>query len=176
MTSSTITLVPLGKHQRETFIGELQAALSVAVIEESGKQKGEIIPREEVAQSLDQPGAEAFQLTPDRKAVGGAVVTADRAAGRCSLELLYLRQSCHNRGLAAWQATEARYPEAAVWDTVTPYFKKRKIHFYVKKCGFKIVEFFHSHHRDPSVSETDGIGKGNYFRFEKQLPRRQFPE
>lgn len=34
MTSSTITLVPLWKHQRETSIGELQAALSVAVIEE----------------------------------------------------------------------------------------------------------------------------------------------
>ena len=88
MTSSTITLVPLGKHQRETFIRDLQAAFSVAVIEKYGKQEGEIIPREEVAQSLDQPGAEAFQLTPDRKAVGGAVVTADRAAGRCSPELL----------------------------------------------------------------------------------------
>ena len=99
MTSSTITLVPLGKHQRETFIRDLQAAFSVAVIEESGKQKGEIIPREEVAQSLDQPGAEAFQLMPDRKAAGGAVVTADRAAGRWSPDLLYLRQFCHNRGL-----------------------------------------------------------------------------
>lgn len=95
MTSSTITLVPLGKHQRETFIGELQAALSVAVIEESGKQVGEILPREEIA----QPGAEAFQLMPDRKAAGGAVVTADRAAGRWSPDLLYLRQFCHNRGL-----------------------------------------------------------------------------
>lgn len=108
--------------------------------------------------------------------MGGAVVTADRAAGRWSPDLLYLRQSCHNRGLAAWQAIEAPYPEAAVWETVTPYFEKRKIRFYVNKCGFKIVGFFHSHHRDPSVSETDGIGKGNYFRFEKQLPRRQFPE
>lgn len=36
---------------------------------------------------------------PDRKAAGGAVVTADRAAGRWSPDLLYLRQFCHNRGL-----------------------------------------------------------------------------
>lgn len=171
MTSSEIILIPLAEDQRETFIRELQAAFAVAVIAQYGEQEGDIIPREEIEQALDQPGAEAFQILLGREAVGGAVVTADRETRRCSLDLLYLRQSCHNRGLgvAAWQAIEARYPDAAVWETITPYFEKRNIHFYVNKCGFKIVEFFNPHHRDPAVGEPDGIGRDNYFRFEKEL-------
>ena len=35
------------------------------------------------------------------------------------------------------------------WETITPYFEKRNVHFYVNKCGFHIVEFFNEHHPDP---------------------------
>jgi hypothetical protein len=33
--------------------------------------------------------------------------------------------------------------------THTLYFEQRNIHFYVNKCGFSIVEFFHPGHPDP---------------------------
>ena len=61
----------------------------------------------------------------------------------------------------------------AVWETCTPYFETRNIHFYVNICGFHIVEFFNSHHPDPHDPETgemetyeDGDGM---FRFEKLM-------
>ena len=42
-----------------------------------------------------------------------------------------------------------------MWETVTPYFEKRNIHFYVNRCGFQIVEFYNSHHPDPNELEED---------------------
>lgn len=172
MAAPSITLAPLPADRRGPFIRELQSSFAVAVVETYGPQEGEIIPRADIEQSLDRPGAEALEILLDGEAVGGAVVTADRAAGRGSLDLLYLRQTCHSRGigLAAWRAVEARYPEVVLWETITPYFEQRNIHFYVNKCGFQIVEFFNPHHRDPA-EPGGGVGRDCYFRFEKRLPR-----
>ena len=50
---------------------------------------------------------------------------------------------------------EALYPETKVWETCTPYFEKRNIHFYVNKCGFHIVEFYNEHHVDPNGLSAD---------------------
>lgn len=50
---------------------------------------------------------------------------------------------------------------------MTPYFDKRNIHFYVNRCGFQIVEFFHPYHPDRYRSD-DGKGLDEMFRFEKR--------
>ena len=31
---------------------------------------------------------------------------------------------------------EKKHPNTKVWETVTPYFEKRNIHFYVNLCNF----------------------------------------
>lgn len=50
----------------------------------------------------------------------------------------------HSKGIGygAWQAVEALHPGTVVWETCTPYFEKRNIHFYVNKCGFHIDQFW----------------------------------
>ena len=105
--------------------------------------------------------------------VGGVVIHTD-GMGRGTLDLLCVAPCAHGNGVgyAAWQAIERLHPEILVWETVTPYFEKRNIHFYVNRCGFHIVEFFNSHHPDPNepdipYSETDD-GDG-MFRFEKHM-------
>lgn len=55
------------------------------------------------------------------------------------------------------------------WETVTPYFEKRNIHFYVNRCGFHIVEFFNSHHPDPNDPDGDNLMNDGMFRFEKVM-------
>ncbi len=75
-------------------------------------------------------------------------------------------------GFATWQAIEKMHPEIKVWETVTPYFEKRNIHFYVNRCGFHIVEFFNSHHPDPNDHEAPGQGQEDddgMFRFQKVM-------
>ena len=64
------------------------------------------------------------------------------------------------------------HPEVRVWETLTPYFEKRNIHFYVNRCGFHIVEFFCSFHKDPDVIEEyrEASERGDcMFRFEKVM-------
>ena len=59
------------------------------------------------------------------------------------------------------------HPEVTVWETVTPYFEKRNIHFYVNRCGFHIVEYFNEHHCAPDDKDGELF---DMFRFEKILP------
>ena len=60
-----------------------------------------------------------------------------------------------------------------LWETVTPYFEQRNIHFYVNRCGFHIVEFFNAHHPDPHDPEEgtalDDQFPAGMFRFEKRM-------
>ena len=60
----------------------------------------------------------------------------------------------------AWKEIEATYPETKIWETYTPYFEKRNIHFYVNKCGFQIDQFwcerFKTNHEIPEEDNDDG--------------------
>jgi catechol 2,3-dioxygenase-like lactoylglutathione lyase family enzyme len=79
-------------------------------------------------------------------------------------------------GRAAWGEVERLTPDVAVWETGTPYFATRNIHFYINKCGFHAVEFFNRFHPDPHDPETGeentyegGDGFDGMFRFEKRM-------
>ena len=49
-----------------------------------------------------------------------------------------------------WKITDLNY---RVGETMTPYFEKRNIHFYVNRLGFHIVEFWNKYQRGPAVPE-----------------------
>ncbi|POR46523.1 GNAT family N-acetyltransferase [Bosea psychrotolerans] len=173
MNEHRITLEPVAAADLALFRKELQEAFAVAVIEEFGSlSDGAIPPDEVINESCDAPGAEVLHILVDGKRVGGAVVAIDSATQHNSLDLFYVSTGEEGRGIGkdAWSAIETRHPETKVWTTHTPYFEKRNIHFYVNKCGFKIVSYYHSRHQDPhrpeqfSLSEDDGM-----FRFEKVM-------
>ncbi len=92
-------------------------------------------------------------------------------------DLLFVNPTVHSKGVgtAAWKEVERLYPKTRVWETCTPYFETRNIHFYVNKCGFHIVEFFNAHHPDPHDPETgeennyEDENSGGMFRFEKRM-------
>ncbi len=110
------------------------------------------------------------------RTVGGVVIKADGEHG--DLDLLFVSPEAHSKGIghAAWCAVERLHPEVKVWETVTPYFARRNIHFYVNRCGFHIVEFFNRHHPDPDDPdagyETDEQFPGSIFRLEKRREGR----
>lgn len=94
-------------------------------------------------------------MIADGQRVGGAVVTIADDGRTGSLDTFFIDGGGQNRGLglAAWRAIEARYPSVELWTALTPYFDTRNIHFYVNKCGFRIVEFFHPGHPEPHEAE-----------------------
>lgn len=165
----TIELIPTRDDERENFIVNIQTAFKKAVVEEYGDDGKEVIPREDVEKSFAAEGAEIFNIVSDGKIVGGAVVVI-RPANRNELSLLFVNVDCHSKGIgtAAWRAIEARYPQTKIWETVTPYFEKRNLHFYINKCGFHAVEFYNPKHKDPNEPDEDFPGGEYFFRFEKR--------
>ena len=171
-----VELIPLHPSDREQFILDNQEAFNYGALDEFGRrddhfeEDDQIISRETIEASID--GGEAYRIVRDGQQVGGVVIKVEGERG--DLELLFVSPRVHSKGIgyAAWCAVEKLHPEVIVWETVTPYFEKRNIHFYVNRCGFHIVEFFNSHHPDPNdpdiVKEMDEHFPDGMFRFEKR--------
>lgn len=66
--------------------------------------------------------------------------------------------------------TEEKYPETKIWETHTPYFETRNIHFYVNRYGFHIVEFFNPQHPE-KAAPPEMPGGELFFRFEKVMQK-----
>lgn len=165
-----VILKPLTENDREWFIINNQKAFKYGAIEEFGvrdehfEDGEEIISRETIEKSID--GGIAYLIIFDNKKVGGIVIRVKENCGE--LELLFTIPDIHSRGIgkAAWFEIEKLYPQIKKWETITPYFEKRNIHFYVNSLGFHIVEYYNSHHKN--INDKDG-SFDEMFRFEKTL-------
>ena len=178
---ANITLTRLTDDDREQFILVNQYAFKYGAMEEFGErdnhfeEDGEIISRKTIENSIDH--GTAYIIREDGTMVGGLVLKIDEDTQHNELELLFVHPRAHSKGIgyAAWQEVERLYPETKIWETCTPYFETRNIHFYVNKCGFHIVEFFCRYHPEPYDPENgeeaayeDGE-PGGMFRFEKRM-------
>lgn len=157
---------------RSRFKADLQEAFTTAAEDQLGRAQEPIPSDHDIERSLNAPGAIAYDILVADVVVGGAIVTVDVGNGRNSLDFLFIKTGQHGRGFGqqAWRAIERQHPEAKAWETHTPYFEKRNIHFYVNRCGFKIVEYYidhrydHGGEHDPNIVEDEGM-----FRMEKTV-------
>ena len=163
-----VTLELAKEDELPKFKKDLQESFSVAVIEEFGSLDDGPIPSDkEIEESFNAPGAAIYHILLNGVKIGGTVVCIDEKTQHNSLHLLFINKGKGGKGIGykAWKAIEEKYPETKVWETHTPYFEKRNIHFYVNKCGFKIVEYtsekYHNPHGEDLPSGED------FFRFEK---------
>lgn len=164
----------LQSENQKWFIHSLQQSFRLAMAGELADGE-EIISRQEIEEIQRAEKAHSLQIGQDGKLVAGAVVRINTQTHHNSLDLLFVCVGQHSKGigLQAWRAIEQRYPQTLVWETHTPYFEKRNIHFYVNKCGFKIVEFYHEKHVDPHLPDVPKNSGhpliDEMFRFEKQM-------
>ena len=115
----------------------------------------EVISRKTIERCIDDDKAETYRIVCDGNVVGGLILQVDQENARGELEILFVHPEAHSKGIgqAAWKAVEAMHPEIRVWETMTPYFEKRNIHFYVNRLGFHIVEFWNKYQHGPAVPE-----------------------
>ena len=115
----------------------------------------EVISRKTIERSMNGERAETYRIVCDGNVVGGLILQIDHQQAKGELEILFVNPEAHSKGIgqAAWKAVEAMHPEIRVWETITPYFEKRNIHFYVNRLGFHIVEFWNKHHHGPAIPE-----------------------
>ena len=181
MKNTKVTRVPLTSDDREQFILDNQWAFKYGAIEEFGKRDdhvdfdGEIISRKTIERCIDSPDSETYRIVLDGRKVGGVILKINKETNHNELEILFVYPEEHTKGIGygAWLAVEALHPETVVWETCTPYFEKRNIHFYVNKCGFQIDRFWCEHFR-PDCEMPDGEhdsdeGTDEMFRFVKVM-------
>lgn len=164
-----LKLVPLKAENIATFKRDMQDAFQYGYEEVYGASDELILPEKDIDDSLNTNGAEAYEAIVDNEVLGGAVITVNNETHHNALDFLFVKVGCQGTGVgqAIWMAIENLHPETKVWETCTPYFEKRNIHFYVNKCGFHIVEFYNEHHPDPHAGD-DQDGE-EMFLFEKTM-------
>lgn len=148
-----MTLAPVPQDELAAFKAELLEAFTKGL-------QDRFTDAEDPAEMGPIPSEEDFNhsLTAKESVVRQLLLNAERIEGL---------------GTKMWEAIEAAFPETKVWELHTPYFEKRNIHFYVNKCGFKIVEFYHQGNPGPNVEgkEPESDEEYEFFRFEKVMTK-----
>lgn len=167
-------MIPLMEENMMQFKEDMQAAFQFGAEAAFGPIDREILPEKDIVRSLTAKGATAYKAVVDGEMAGGAVVVIDGTKGE--LAFLYVKKELQGKkiGQQLWQAMETHYPAVTVWETCTPYFEKRNIHFYINCCGFAAVEFYHPGHpeADMPLSEEHDEEEAYFFRFEKVVSSR----
>ena len=165
-------LLPITAADLPRFKADMQEAFQKGFEDVFGAAEGIILPEKDIDRSLDAVGSAAYKAVVDGVMVGGAVVVINEQTHHNHLDLLYVQYGTQTKGIghAIWTALEALYPDTVEWETCTPYFERRNIHFYVNKCGFSITEFHNQFYPDPNDPE-DFIGDGGegMFVFKKKM-------
>ncbi len=148
----SLQLLPVTPEDLLAFKQDMQTAFQLGAEEGGCPCDEQILPESHIDRSLNTPGAIAYKAVQDGEMVGGAIIVLDEN-NRGHLDFLYVKHGVQSRGIGKfiWFEIEKKHPAVTVWETCTPYFEKRNIHFYVNVCGFHITEFFNARHPDPHL-------------------------
>ena len=169
----SIRLETLRNEDEERFILDNQYAFKFGAeqyftpkeMEGQYEEEGEIISHETIHESIHRDGSIAYRIMDKDEPVGGIIVNIDGTRG--DLELFFVHPDHYSKGVgqAAWKEIERIHSNVRVWETVTPCFEKRNIHFYVNKLGFHIIAYYSEHFPGPIASED----LMEMYRFQKVL-------
>jgi len=174
-----VTLAPVKQEDLPIIKQELKEAFLKGLQDSFPEEKdptemGPIPSDEDFQYSLTAKAFDVRQLVLDGERIGGVVLKINTDTQLNEVHFLYTKANAHGKGLGtkAWEAIELAFPDTKVWELHTPYFEKRNIHFYINKCGFKIVEFYRKGIPSPSLTgEAPGSDEEEFefFRFEKVM-------
>ena len=162
-------LIALKNEDIKEFKKLMQEAFQYGYESLYGKSEEQILPEKDIDNNLNNENSYAYEMIDNNEIVGGVIVTIDEKTNHNRLDFLFVKIGVQSKGIGQtiWKQIEKIYPDTKIWETCTPYFDKRNIHFYVNRLGFHIVEYFNEKHPDPNMQvdcykEDDGM-----FRFEK---------
>jgi GNAT superfamily N-acetyltransferase len=86
----------------------------------------------------------AYKILKDGKPIGAVILWINNN-NENFLGNMFIHPEYQDKGVGSivWKFVESEYPQTVIWRTDTPGFAKRNHHFYVNKCGFKIVKIDH---------------------------------
>ena len=115
----------------------IRAQLNLVCVMTAQKKEKRSFHERPPERSIDGNQAETYRIVCDGNVVGGLILQIDQQNAKGELEILFVNPEAHSKGIgqASWKAVEEMHPEIRVWETMTPYFEKRNIHFYVNRLG-----------------------------------------
>lgn len=151
------------------FKRDIQQAFQKGFEAYYGETEGQVLPEKDIDMSMTKKGAITYKAVLDGKIAGGAIVVINEETGHNELDLLYVKYGEQTKGVghAIWSQIEKLHPETKVWETCTPYFEKRNIHFYLSKCGFHIIKYC-----KVEIEGFIGDGGDGMFVFQKRMDEK----
>ena len=162
-------LIELRKEDEREFKRLMQESFQYGYESVFGKSDELILPEKDIDECLNKPNSHAYEMIGNDMIVGGAIVEINEN-NHNELNLLFVNAESQSKGIGQriWEEIEKLYPDTEIWQTHTPYFDKRNIHFYVNKLGFHIVEYYNERNPEPDIPENEHFEEeGGMFRFEK---------
>ena len=134
-----------------------------------GKCEELILPEKDIDECLKKENSNVYVMKNDNAILGGVIVETNEKTQHNQLDFLFVSTSSQNKGIGQkiWKEIETLYPNTKIWETCTPYFDKRNIHFYVNKLGFHIVEFLNEKNPELDWDKDHPMRDEEMFRFEK---------
>ena len=167
-----LILIRIGNEDLIQYKKDMQEAFQKGFEDVYGKADDIIVPEKDIDNSLNNNGAIPYKAVVNGKMVGGAIVIINNDTQHNHLDFLYVKCGTQSKGVgkAIWDEIERLHPQTKLWETCTPYFDKRNIHFYVNKCGFHIVSFYYEHNPLSNLPDNFiGDGGDGMFVFQKQM-------
>ena len=121
----------LNSDESKIFKKDMQEAFQKGAENEFENLDFEILPEEDINKSLETEGAIAYKAVMNDEIVGGAIVVIDELTQHNHLDFLYVKYGIQGKGIGKfiWSEIEKKHPNTKVWETVTPYFEKKKYIF-----------------------------------------------
>lgn len=85
--------------------------------------------------------ATSFTVYFENDLVGAVILWINPLTNIHKLGCVFIDPSYQDKHLGTdiWKKIESMYPDTIMWQTETPLYSKRNLHFYVNKCGFEVV-------------------------------------
>ena len=144
-----LELIKLREKDTNEFKRLMQESFQYGYESVYGIDKEQVLPDKDIDENLNNSNSHAYEMIEDDEIVGGVIVTINEN-NHNHLDFLFVKVGVQSKGIGQtiWKEIEKLYPDTEVWETCTPYFDKRNIHFYVNRLKFHIVEYFNEKHPD----------------------------
>jgi len=90
----------------------------------------------------------AYKILKDNEIIG-AIILWINTDGINYLGNMFIDSSIQGKGYGsiAWRFIEETYLSTCIWRTETPGFSKRNHYFYIKKCGFELIDIINPNNK-----------------------------